>query len=568
MKPLPQHLKYVYLGENETLPVIIANNLTLIQEEKLLRVLKEFKKAIGWTLANIPGISPSICMHRILLENDVKPVREYQRKLNPAMKEVVMKEILKLLDLGIIYPISDSQWVSPVHVVPKKTGFTLVRNEKNELFPMRIQNGWRMCIDFRKLNAATRKDHVPLPFIDQILERLTGKLFFCFLDGYSGYYQIAVAPEDQDKTTFTCPFGTFAYHRMPFGLCNAPGTFQRCMMSIFSDMIENCIEIFMDDFTVYGDSYDQCLNNLSKVLKRCIDTNLVLNYEKCHFMVQEGIVLGHVISSRGIEVDKTKIDLISNLPNPTNVREIRSFLGHAGFYRRFINDFSKLVQRLSKLLQNDVTFVFDENCVIAFDTLKKLLTSIPIIQPPNWELPFELMCDASQYAVGSVLGQRDEKKSHVIYYASKTLNAAQCNYSTTKKELLAIVFAFEKFRSYLLGAKIIVYSDHAALRYLLAKNESKPRLIRWILLLQEFDWQIKDRRGADNSVADHLSRLVQKEESLPISAKFPDEQLFQLHGNSNPWYADIVNYLVTKNLPSDLTTYEKNKIKSNAKYYV
>lgn len=289
-------------------------------------------------------------MHRILLEDDAKPIRESQRKLNPAMSEVVMKEILKLLDVGIIYPISDSRWVSPIHVVPKKTGITVVRNQDNELVPMRVQNGWRMVIDFRKLNLATRKDHFPLPFIDQMLERLAGKSFFCFLDGFSGYYQIVIAPEDQEKTTFTCPFGTFACRRMPFGLCNAPGTFQRCMLSIFSEFIEKCIEVFMDDFTVYGDSFDSCLDNLTKILKRCMETNLVLNYEKCHFMVTEGIVLGHVISSRGIEVDKEKVDLILSLPYPTNVREVRAFLGHAGFYHRFIKDFSKIALPLSKLL--------------------------------------------------------------------------------------------------------------------------------------------------------------------------------------------------------------------------
>ena len=475
LKELPEHLKYAYLGDNKTLPVIIANDLTALQEERLLRVLREFKPAIGWTLADIKGINPSICMHHILLESDVKPVREHQRKLNPAMKEVVMKEILKLLELGIIFPISDSQWVSPVHVVPKKTGITLVKNEKNELVPMRLQNGWRMCIDFRKLNAATRKDHFPLPFIDEMLERLAGKCFFCFLDGYSGYYQIIVAQEDQHKTTFTCPFGTFAYRRMPFGLCNAPGTFQRCMMSIFSDMIDNCIEIFMDDFTVYGDSFDQCLDHLTKVLKRCIETNLVLNYEKCHFMVKEGIVLGHVVSSRGIEVDKAKIDLITSLPYPTNVKDIRSFLGHAGFYRRFIKDFSKIAQPLSRLLQKEVPFNFGDDCKLSFDTLKGMLTTAPIIQPPDWKLSFELMCDASQYAVGAVLGQRNGKCSHVIYYASKTLTPAQCNYTTTEKELLAIVFAFEKFRSYLLGSKVTVYSDHAALKYLLSKKKVQAK---------------------------------------------------------------------------------------------
>ena len=173
-----------------------------------------------------------------------------------------------------------------------------------------------------QLNTATRKDHFPLPFIDQMLDRLAGHEYYCFLDGYSGYNQIAIAPEDQEKTTFTCPYGTFAFRRMPFGLCNAPATFQRCMMAIFSDMVERIIEVFMDDFSVFGSSFDHCLNNLSKVLERCVETNLVLNWEKCHFMVKEGIVLGHLISSNGIEVDRAKVDTIEKLPPPTSVKGV------------------------------------------------------------------------------------------------------------------------------------------------------------------------------------------------------------------------------------------------------
>ncbi|KAM1482487.1 hypothetical protein ACFX1S_034819 [Malus domestica] len=254
LKPLPDHLKYVFLGDEETLPVIVSSSLTALEEEKLIRVLKEHKTAIGWTLAYIKGISPTTCMHRIFLEEGAKPTREAQRRLNPPMMEVVKKEIIKLLDCGVIYPISDSRWVSPVQVVPKKSGVTVVKNAEDELVLTRIQTGWRVCIDYRKLNNTTRKDHFPLPFIDQMLERLAGHFFYCFLDGYSGYNQIVIAPEDQEKTTFTCPFGTFSYRRMPFGLCNAPATFQRCMVSIFSDFIEKIIEVFMDDFSVFGDS--------------------------------------------------------------------------------------------------------------------------------------------------------------------------------------------------------------------------------------------------------------------------------------------------------------------------
>ena len=211
--------------------VIIGDNLSEHEEERLLKVLRKHRAAIGYTLDDLKGISPTLCQHKINMEPDAKPVVDHQRQLNPKMKEVVRTEILKLLEAGIIYPIADSRWVSLVHCVPKKGGITIVPNDKNELIPQRIVTGCRMVIDFRKLNKATRKDHYPLPFIDQMLERSSKHTHFFFLDGSSKHTH--VSQPDQEKTTFTCPFGTYAYRRMPFGLCNAPATFQRCMTAIF-----------------------------------------------------------------------------------------------------------------------------------------------------------------------------------------------------------------------------------------------------------------------------------------------------------------------------------------------
>ncbi|CAM8933186.1 unnamed protein product [Rhodiola kirilowii] len=569
LKPLPSNLRYEFLGSNATYPVIVGATLNEDETSKLVHVLKANRKALGYSIDDITGISPSLCMHRINLEENVKPSRELLRRLNPKLSEVVFKEITKLRDAGIIYSVPDSEWVSPIHVVPKKGGLTVVQNDKGELVPTRTVNGWRMCIDYRKLNKATKKDHFPIPFIDQMLERLAGHDYFCFLDGYSGFYQIPILPNDQGKTTFTCPYGTFAFRRMPFGLCNAPGTFQRCMMSIFSDYIEKCIEVFMDDFSIHGSSFDDCLANLSNVLGRCIETNLVLNWEKCHFMVQEGIVLGHLVSKRGVEVDKAKIQIIEQLPPPKNQKGIRSFLGHAGFYRRFIKDFSKIARPLTHLLCNDVEFNFDEGCLGAFEKLKKNLVSAPIVQPPNWDLPFELMCDASDYAIGAVLGQRVEKKLHVIYYVSKVLDSAQMNYTTTEKELLAVVYAFERFRPYLVATKTIVYTDHAAIKYLMAKKDAKPRLIRWVLLLQEFDIEIRDKKGVENVVADHLSRVElydSKWFSAPIQDSFVGEYLMSAEGDA-PWYADYVNYLTCNILPEGLNYNQRSKFLHDVSRY-
>ncbi|CAN6691732.1 unnamed protein product [Malus baccata var. baccata] len=370
LKPLPSHLKYVFLGEQEMLPVIISFFAHCKEEDKLVRVLREYKTAIGWTLADIKGISPTTCMHQILLEEGAKPYREAQRRLNPPMMDVLMKEIIKLLDCGVIYPISDSHWVSPVQVVPKKSGVDVVKNEDNELVPTRIQTGWRVCIDYRKLNVTKE---------------------FC---------------------------------------------------------------------------------------------------------------------------------------------------------RRFIKDFSKISNPLCQLLQKDVPFQFDEECESAFKQLKEKLTSAPIIVPPDWSLPFELMCDASDYALGAVLGQRKDKQPHVIYSASRTLNDAQLNYSTTEKKLLA-------------------------LKYLLTKKEAKSRFIRWMLLLQEFDIEIRDKKGRENVVADHLSRMVHEEHehNVPIPETFPDEQLLSIEV-SEPWYVDLVNYLVSKQVPSTLTKHQCDKLRKDARFYV
>ncbi|GJX83153.1 reverse transcriptase domain-containing protein, partial [Tanacetum coccineum] len=432
-------------GTNK-LPVIIAKGLKDDEKEALLKVLKSHKRAIAWKITDIKGINPRFCTHKILMEEDYKPAVQSQRRVNPKIHE--------------------------------KGGITVVANEDNELIPTRLVTGWRVCIDYRKLNEATRKDHFPLPFMDQMLERLAGNEFYCFLDGFSGYFQIPIDPQDQEKTTFTCPYGTFAYRRMPFGLCNAPGTFQRCMMAIFYDMIEKTMEVFMDDFSVFGDSFASCLSNLDKMLKRCEDTNLVLNWEKCHFMCKEGIVLGHKISKSGIEVDRAKVDVIAKLPHPTTVKGVRSFLGHAGFYRRFIQDFSKIARPMTHLLEKDAPFVFSQDCIDAFETLKKKLTEAPILVVPDWNLPFELMCDASDFAIGAVLGQRKTKHFQPIHYASKTMTEAQIHYTTTEKEMLAVVYAFEKFRPYLVLSKSIVYTDHSALKYLLSKQDAKPRLLR------------------------------------------------------------------------------------------
>nr|GEX65731.1 DNA-directed DNA polymerase [Tanacetum cinerariifolium] len=332
LKDLPPHLEYAFLEGNDKLPVIIEKDLSVEEKTALITVLKSHKRAIAWKIYDIKGIDPELCTHIILMEEDFEPAVQHQRRVNPKIHDVIKQEVIKLLEAGLIYPISDSPW--------------------------------------------------------------------------------------------------------------------RCMMAIFYDMIEKTMEVFMDDFSVFGNSFQSCLSHLERMLKRCEDTNLCLNWEKSHFMVKEGIVLGRKISKQGIEVDKAKVDVITKLPHPTTVK---------------------------------------------------------------------------------VLEQRQDKHFRPIHYASKTMTEAESNYTTTEKEMLAVVYAFEKFRSYLILNKSIVYTDHSALKYLFVKKDSKARLLRWVLLLQEFTFKVIDTKGAENLAANHLSRLENPHQNVldpkEINESFPLETL-------------------------------------------
>nr|GEX49990.1 reverse transcriptase domain-containing protein [Tanacetum cinerariifolium] len=377
LKDLPSHLVYALLEGDDKLPVIIAKDLSVEEKTALITILKSHKRAIAWKLSDIKGINLEFCTHKILIEEDFTPTIQHQRRVNPKIHDVIKQEVTKLLDAGLIYPISDSLW--------------------------------------------------------------------------------------------------------------------RCMMAIFYDMIEKTMEVFMDDFSVFGNSFQSCLSHLEKILKRCEDKTLCLNWEKSHFMVKEGIVLRHKISKQGIEVDKAKVDVISKLPHPKTVK---------------------------------------------------------------------------------VLGQRQDKHFRPIHYASKTKTEAESKYTMTEKEMLAVVYAFEKFRSYLILNKIIVCTDHFALKYLFAKKDSKARLLRWVLLLQEFTFKVVDTKGAKNLAADRLSRLENPHQNVldpkEINESFPLEtlNLVSTRGNqSAPWFADFTDYHARNFVVKGMSSQQKSKFFKDVKHY-
>ncbi|GKA35491.1 reverse transcriptase domain-containing protein [Tanacetum coccineum] len=620
LKLLPDNLEYVFLEEPSFLPVIISSKRSQEKKDKLVSILKKHKQAFIWKITDIPSICLSFCKHKIQLLDEKKPVVQKQRRLNPNMQEVIKKEIVKLLDTGIIYPIADSPWVSPIYCVPKKGGITVIINENDELVPTRTVTGWRVCIDYRKLNEATAKDHFLLPFMDQILERLAGNKYFCFLDGFFGYFQIPIDPNDQERTKFTCPFG----------LCNAPATFQRCMLAIFHDMIEESIKVFMDDFSVFRNSFDTCLNNLDKMLQHCKDAHLVLNWEKCHFMVKEGIMLGHKVSNAGREVDKAKIDVISKLsPLPilkltiikeahTLVRLCEACQKKGNISKRdemplnniqvceifniwgidFMGPFPKsykfeyilvVVNYKSKWAEAQALPTNDARVVITFlkklfcrfgmpkalisdrgthfcnkimektmkrygvnhrfstsyhpqtsdqventnRALKRILEKTVKDNPAIWSKKHDddvwVLSTAYKTPTGTtpyklIYGMNCHlpfEIEHRAYWALKNCNP----------DLIAAGSLEDIPRSYLIISKNIVHTDHSALRHLFKKQDAKPCLIQWILLLQEFDIEIKDRKGTENVAADHLSRIENDETSdeSEVDDNFPGEALMEIN---------------------------------------
>nr|GEV74355.1 hypothetical protein [Tanacetum cinerariifolium] len=387
LKDLPSHLEYAFLEGTDKLPVIISKKLKDEENTAILKVLKSHKRAIACKISDIKGINPLFCTHKILIEDDFKPTVQHQRRVNPKIHEVIKKEVIKLFDAGLIYPISDSPWET--------------------------------------------------------------------------------------------------------------------------------MEVFMDDFSVFGDSFSLCLSYLDKMLKR-------------------------------IEVDRAKVDVIAKLPRLTSVKGVRSFLGQVGFYRQFIQDSSKIARPMTQFLEKETPFIFLKECIEAFNILKKKLTEAPILVSPDWDLPFEIMCDASDYAVGAVLGQQKTKHFQPIHYASKTLTDTQAHYTTAEKELLVVVYAFEKFHPYLVLSKIILCTDHSALKYLLAKQDDEPRLLRWSILLKELDVIIRDKKGAKNLVADHLSRLENPHEGL-------NPPLYHSNPSKKPYTLGVLNLVSNLNEAKRMT---------------
>ena len=420
---------------------------------------------------------------------DAGPVRQAVRRVPPQRREEVRKLLSEMLERGVVEP-STSPWASPIVLVRKKDGST------------------RFCIDYRKLNDVTRKDAYPLPRIDATLDTLHGSQWFSTLDLLSGYWQVEVDEADRQKTAFCTPEGLFQFKVMPFGLCNAPATFQRLMDLVLAGLQWSDCLVYIDDVIVLGRTFDEHLRNLRSVLQRLRESGLRLNQSKCSFFQKEVKYLGHIISRDGVATDPSKTEKVTTWPTPTSVRETQQFLGFAGYYRRFVKDFAQIARSLHRLTERPTNFVWTAECQDAFDELRRCLTTAPILAYPDFSRQFVLDTDASDTGIGAVLSQVDgDGQERVVAYGSRLLTKPERRYCVTRRELLAVVTFTKQYRAYLTGRRFLLRTDHGSLTWLRNFKEPEGQLARWLERLQELDFEIVHRRGKKHTNADALSRL-------------------------------------------------------------
>jgi len=426
-------------------------------------------------------------VNHVINVKDTSPIKQVPRRIPIHLREEVNKIIHEMKENGVIEE-SYSPWISPAVLVKKKDG------------------SLRFCVDYRKLNAVTVKDSYPLPRIDDILSQLAGNIWFSTLDLKSGYWQIKIRPEDRQKTAFSIGSGLWQFTVMPFGLCNAPATFERLMEKVLGKLISKICLVYLDDVIVFGKKFSEMLINLGKVFECFRLANLKINPKKCVLFKKDVKFLGHVVSSQGVTTDPEKIAAVREWPIPHSKKQLRSFLGFCSYYRRFVRNFSSIAKPLYVLTEDKVKFFWGKEQQHVFETLKQALTSSPILSFPSGDEKFILDTDASNIGIGAVLSQIQGGEEKVIAYFSRVLNKAERNYCVTRRELLAMVDSMKSFRHYLLGRRFMIRTDHFSLKWLMSFKDLEGQLARWLEKLQEFDFEILHRKGITHRNADGLSR--------------------------------------------------------------
>jgi transposase InsO family protein len=488
------------LAAIETAVNDVPSNFTDSEKQQLKALLIKYKDLFSNSYLDLGCAKNG---YFFIETGDAKPIKQPPRRVPYHLMPHLQAEVDKLLEAGIIQP-STSEWSSPVVMVRKKDGT------------------WRLCVDYRRLNNVTKKDSFPLPDIRDLFDSLQGHCIFTTLDLLAGYHQIPVHPESIPKTAFVTPNGLYEYLCMPFGPCNGPPTFQRIALNMFAGMIGKQCLSFLDDVIAIGKSVAEHLQNLDSVFSRLRENNLKVKLSKCVFMRNSVKFLGHVISKEGLQTDPDKVAAIQKMPPPNNVNGVQQVLGLLNYYRTFVKDFAHIARPLTQLLEKDRPFNWTTDCQNAFDTLKHRLSTAPVRMLPRFDRKFILDTDASGYAISGVLSQADDDGSeHPVAYFSRTLSKEEQNYSTTRRELLAVIESMEYFRIYLIGRRFLLRTDHASIRWLTNFNDPTGQLARWLARLAAFDYEFQHRPGRFHANADALSRLCEMNAAIESVEPFP-----------------------------------------------
>lgn len=490
-----------------------ASSLSVLQREILETLIGEIFP---------PGGSKLGCttLVELVIKTNSPPIKQRYYPLSKALQTEVNSELEQMLADDIIEP-SESPWSSPIVMIKKKTG------------------GWRFCVDYRQLNKATVPDAYPIPYVSATLDKLRDARYLSTLDIKSAYWQIPVSKESRPLTAFTVPSrGLFQFKRMPFGLTNAPAVWQRLIDRVVGVDLEKNVFVYLDDVIICTSTFDEHIRVLREVISRVTKAGLTLNRDKCNFVKSELKYLGYIVNASGLLVDPAKIDAILQIPTPKNVSDIRRIVGLASWYRRFVPNFSTVISPLTRLTCKNARFVWDSDCETAFNMIKEHLIKAPVLSCPDFDQSFCIQCDASDFGLGAVLSQVQDGVEHVICYLSRSLNKNERRYTTTEKECLAVLFAVEKFRPYIEGARFTVITDHYSLKWLNSIKDPVGRIARWAVRLQQYDFEIIHRKGKENVVPDALSRSVPVVDTitdklqLPITAEDCDQ---------DKWYSGMVD---------------------------
>lgn len=545
-------IKSLVLEVDQLEELDLSPDLTGTQREQAKALLWEFRDHFASTLEELGNTD--VVEHEINLKPGAKPFYcPGIKRFSPKELEFIRADVEKELSAGKIIEY-DGPWCAPITLAMKKEGT------------------YRKCVAYNGLNDRTERESWPLPNIEELLDRLAGHEWYSALDGFVGYYTVKVREEDIPKTTFRTPFGTYAYTVMPFGLKNAPHTFSRLTYKTFAHLIGKTIEAYIDDTATFSDSFEDHLQHLRKTLEAMRKSNLKLKAAKCHFFYRKVEFVGHLVSKEGIEMMPGKVKRVMDWPTPTDRTTLKGFLGLAGYYRRFVKDFAQTALALNRLTSKTVPFKWGTEQKEAFEAMKIALTSAPVLCKPRFDDDWTLEVDASDSALGAVLGQEQEDAEvHPVYFWSRQLSKAEKNYSVTDRECLAIVAACKKLRPYVLGRFITIVGDHTAVKWLMNKVDLTGRHARWQVILSEFDYKIETRPGSKNGNADALSRIPGQD----VSAVDVDDEpahfgllasLVHQMWVTSPWYKEIYVFLETLVALGD-TSSERERIRKKSKRF-